>query len=282
MIIRAEEAPYSRELTENELFKIQGGKEYTKPIQENNGIVRLHFEDDESWLAERLKHLTTSELSVAYGCNRWASIDELFDVKTGKRDAKDISLEPPIIHGNTGEPIVRDEFKWLYSDRFQYSYHARDILYRKSDPYISTTLDGELVYTGNDVLARSPTGYTGKLSSGMHGVHEIKCPTVRKKAELDEWNDGIPEYYFTQVLGQLLVTGWDFSILTAKIVRESVYKDAFGMWKKSLYNTVLTNNYVYFASDPVIKESFKAIEESAKAFRQSVDNNIRPKTVLKF
>lgn len=247
-----------------------------------NEIIRLHFNDDESWLKERLKHLTTSELSVAYGCNKWASIDELFDVKTGKRDAKDLSLEPPIIHGNTGEPIVRDEFKWLYSDRFQYSYHARDILCRKSDPYISTTLDGELVYKGNDVLAKSPTNYVGKLARGMYAVHEIKCPTVRTKADLAEWDDGIPEYYFTQVLGQLLVTGCDFSILTAKIVKESVYKDSFGMWKKSLLNTLHTRNYVFFASDPVIRDSFAAIEESAIAFKQSVETNIRPKTVLKF
>jgi len=247
-----------------------------------NDIIRLSFDTEEAWLAERLKHLTTSELSVAYGCNKWASIDELFDVKTGKRQAKDLSLDPPIIHGNTGEPIVREEFIWLYGDRFTYNYHARDILYRKLDPYISTTLDGELTYTGQDVLVKSPTGYVGIVKHGMLGVHEIKCPTVRTRAELAEWDDEIPEYYFTQVLGQLLVTGWDFSILTAKVVQEMVHKDSFGMWKKSMLNTVHTRNYVYFASDPVIQKSFVAIEESARAFRQSVDTNTRPVTVLRF
>ena len=46
---------------------------------------------------------------------------------------------------------------------------------------------------------------------------EIKTTTIQSKTQWDEWEGGIPDRYYAQVLHQLSATGFEFAILRAYI-----------------------------------------------------------------
>ena len=52
---------------------------------------------------------------------------------------------------------------------------------------------------------------------GRRGILEIKTTTIQAKTQWDEWENGIPQRYYAQILHQLSATGWEFAILRAYI-----------------------------------------------------------------
>ena len=56
-----------------------------------------------------------------------------------------------------------------------------------------------------------------KEDTGRRGILEIKTTTIQNKAQWDEWEGGIPQRYYAQILHQLSATGWQFAIQRAYI-----------------------------------------------------------------
>jgi len=227
-------------------------------------MIRIPLSDEASWLAERLKHVTASEVSVILGENPWKTIDELWEEKTGLREPKDLSDKEQIQLGKAYEPIIRDEFSLLYKDRYDMEYHPYDILCHDEHPFISGTLDGEL---------------TDKRT-GERGVWEAKSTTVRSKEELQGWNHVIPRYYFSQVVAHLLITGWQFEILTAKIIYQSgLYVE--DTWIPDEFNTIYTKNYLFRATNDVVAESMEYVRKRCCSFwLDHVLKRQRPATII--
>ena len=73
-------------------------------------------------------------------------------------------------------------------------------------PFIFATLDGELTD-----------------SSGRKGVLEIKTTEIRRFIDWKKWNGQIPDYYYAQIVHQLLATGYEFAILKARIRERGEY-----------------------------------------------------------
>lgn len=242
-------------------------------------MIRIPFDSEPTWLAEKLNHLSASEASIPVGQNPWGDIDTLYDIKIGDREPRDISEEPQIVFGKQSEPIGRAEFSLLFPE-YRMDYHGYDILCHDKYPFISATLDAELTYQGAPRQLRSPTGYIGTLSDGDLGVWEYKTATVRCNDDLAKWDDRIPDYYFTQVLQQLFVTRWKFNILTAKIVRfDGRYVN--GEWVDNPFPTIFTNNYIFFYADPMVRTEMVNVIQHGIRFWKCVQSRVRPDLIIK-
>jgi hypothetical protein len=243
-------------------------------------MIREHYTNREDWMDARMSHLTASE--VAATCEiGFKTIDQLYDEKMALREHKDISHKPAVERGIEGEPVIRTEFAWMYKHLFSVNNYPFDILYQESDPYISATLDSELTCISDGIQVISPTGYTGTISKGEIGVHEIKSTEIRKKAELEKWEGQIPTYYLTQICGQLIATQWSYAILTAKIQRLTYHKDEYDELKRDPFYTVYTRNYTFFAKDPFMQEQMGLAKRKVMAFKSCLDKGIRPVTTIK-
>ena len=160
----------------------------------------IKIEDHETWLAARQKQgIGGSDSGSVLGLNPWCSNIQLWRYKTGQEVPPDISDKPAVIFGKKAEENIRELFKLDYPD-YTVDYHAYWLYVNDRLPWQFATLDGEL------------TDETGR-----RGILEIKTTTIQNKAQWDEWEGGIPDRYYAQVLHQLSATGCEFAILRAYI-----------------------------------------------------------------
>lgn len=164
-------------------------------------LQRKTFSNREEWLAGRTNGIGASEAAAAIGMSPFESQYELWQRKTGQRPAKDLSGNAAVEYGNRLEPCLRSMFQAEHPE-LTVEYHQFDVLYQSERPWMTATLDGEL--TGVE---------------GARGVLEIKTAQISKAVQWEKWKDRVPDQYFIQVLWQMLVTGWDYVYLYAKLVK---------------------------------------------------------------
>lgn len=161
-------------------------------------IIKLN--NREEWLTARQSQgIGGSEAGTVIGMNKYMNNVELWEMKTGRRDAPDLSDNEAVQFGKFAEPHLRELFKQDYPE-YSVDYHEFDIHVNDKYPFIFATLDGELTRT-----------------DGVKGILEIKTTTIRKHSQWDEWDNKIPDSYYAQILHQLAATGWQFAILKAYI-----------------------------------------------------------------
>ena len=154
----------------------------------------------EEWLAMRQKvGIGGSESGSVLGLSPWCSNVQLWRYKTGQETPPDISDKPAVIFGKKAEEHIRELFRLDYP-QYVIMYHEFDMYVNDRLPWQFATLDGEL------------TDETGR-----RGILEIKTTTIQNKSQWNEWENGIPQRYYAQILHQLSATGWDFAILRAYI-----------------------------------------------------------------
>lgn len=164
------------------------------------GLERKTFSSREDWLAGRMRGIGGSEAAAACGLSPWMMPVQLWRLKRGAEEAKDLSENAAVRQGVRMEPALREFFRALHPE-YAVDYHPFDILYQPEIPFLFATLDGELVD-----------------EHGRRGVLEIKTATPNGKAGWEKWSDGrMPQNYYIQVLHQLLATGYDFAVLFAAL-----------------------------------------------------------------
>ena len=177
-------------------------------------LERISFSDRESWLEGRQKQgIGASEAAAICGYSKWQTKTELWEIKTGRRERKDISGKDYVGRGNLMEGAVRDFYTALHPE-FVIEHHPHDILFQSERPWLFATLDGMISDTAND----------------RYGILEIKTSAPNSKAAWAEWDGKIPDAYFCQCCHQLLATGWDFVVLQAALWHmngDITLKDAF-------------------------------------------------------
>lgn len=164
-------------------------------------LERKTFSDRAEWLAGRTNGIGASEAAAAIGMSPFETQYELWERKTGQRESKDLSGNAAVEYGNRLEPAMRVMFQAEHPE-LELDYHQYDILYQAENPWMTATLDGELT-----------------SADGKHGVLEIKTAQVGKAVQWERWKNAIPQNYYIQVLHQLIVTGWDYAYLFAKLVK---------------------------------------------------------------
>ena len=160
----------------------------------------LKPKDRLEWLEMRQKvGIGGSDAGTVLGLNPWCSNVQLWRYKTGQEKPEDISDKPAVIFGKKAEEHIRELFRLDYPS-WQLDYHEFWMYCNDAYPWQFATLDGELTD-----------------EAGRRGILEIKTTTIQNKAQWDEWENGIPQRYYAQILHQLSATGWQFAILRAYI-----------------------------------------------------------------
>lgn len=157
------------------------------------------FEDEEAWLKGRINGIGGSDASAVIGKNPYKTNIELFEEKTGRRIAPDISDKPYVVYGKKAEHHIRELFRLDYP-QYQVLHHEYRILQNLKHPFMQASLDGELID-----------------QNGRKGILEIKTTNILQSMQYEKWKDRIPDNYYTQVLHYLLVTGYEFVVLRAHL-----------------------------------------------------------------
>ena len=159
--------------------------------------------NNEEWLKARLQGIGASEASAVIGCNPYMSNVDLWRLKTGRKQAQDISSNAHVQYGHDAEGPLRELFALDYP-QYVVSYGgAYDMVHNPEYPYIFATLDGRLK----------------EKATGRLGVYEGKTTEILRSMQKEKWKDRIPDNYYVQVIHQLIATGWDFAVLNAQMKR---------------------------------------------------------------
>lgn len=211
-------------------------------------IIKLN--NREEWLeARKSQGIGGSEAGCIIGVNKYQSNVDLWELKTGKREAPDLSNNPAVMFGKNAEPLLRELFKLDYPE-YICDYHEFDMHVNDKHHFIFATLDGELT-----------------APDGSRGILEIKTTTIQNSSQWDEWDNKIPDSYYVQVLHQLAATGWDFAILKAYIRYHSD-----GEIK------VTIRHYRIDRKD--VQEEIDFLIQKESEFWQAVQNDRRPNLIL--
>ena len=208
-----------------------------------------NYADRQSWLAARKEMgIGSSEIAAVLGLSNRLSQTELWAIKVGREQPKDISDNDRVAYGTKAEKHLRALFALKHKGEYRITYHQFGI-YRRF-PFFST-LDGELE----------------RLSDGAKGIWECKTALITSKKDYEKWGqNSIPTEYYCQVVEQLYVTGWDFAILNAELRHEDGRAEI--------------REYMIEAND--CKEDMQYIKEKGEAFwREYVIKNTPPPVTLR-
>lgn len=150
----------------------------------------LKYESREEWLELRGRGIGGSDVSAIMGLNEYKSPLQLWLEKTGRVEPRDLSDNEAVQWGVTLEPVIRDRFAARHPE---YTVQLPSGIYCSNEcPWERASLDGEIC----------------DKESGTFGVLEIKTVGERRA---EDWRDGPPVYYQTQVTHYLNVTGYSFA-----------------------------------------------------------------------
>ena len=124
------------------------------------------------WHAERAKGIGGSEAAAIVGLSPWCSNVELWQRKTGRKAAPDISDNAAVRYGHDAEPLIRKLFALDYADKYAVSYGgAFDMVRHPKHPFIFATLDGRLT----------------EVKTGKKGILEIKTTSILRSMQQEKW-----------------------------------------------------------------------------------------------
>ena len=183
---------------------------YGKSLYQSNQTYLVHtFKNREEWLNGRgnLHGIGGSDASAAIGMNPWRSNLDLWMIKTGRKEAPDISDNERVKYGQNAEEYIRRLFQLKFKDEYEIQYQDNTILQNVNNKY----------------MLYSPDGLILEKSTGRKGIFECKTTTLMKSYDKEKWRDCIPENYYIQVIHGLNTTGFDFVDLYAEIAYDKDY-----------------------------------------------------------
>lgn len=205
------------------------------------------LESRDDWLENRKNGIGGSEISAIVGLNPYLTNVELWERKTGRKEAEDISEKPFVKYGTQAEMHLRGLFR-LDFPQYEVEYIDNNSFKNDKYPWALASLDGWLI----------------EKETGRKGILEIKTTEILNSMHKEKWKNQIPQNYYCQVLFYMAVLEADFAILKAqlktvidgvpylqtkhyKIEREEVQADMdFLMSKGSEY----WNNYILTDRQP--------------------------------
>ncbi len=148
-----------------------------------NILVETEGLSHEEWLRWRKKGIGGSDVSAILGINKWTSAIELWLDKTNQKNDP-VEVNEAMQWGTILEPVIRDHFATVTGKTVM---EVKAMLQHPEHPFMLADVDG--VTTDEN---------------GDPAILEIKTASEYKR---DEWSDGVPTYYQTQVQHYLCVTG---------------------------------------------------------------------------
>lgn len=176
-------------------------------MNEDRPFDVLPYNDRDEWLEIRGRGIGGSDVAALMGLSAYKSPLRLWLEKTGRVEPDDLSGNEAVSWGVTLEPIIREKFAATHPE---YVVQQPSGVYQNTlCPWERASLDAELFDKEN----------------GTFGVLEIKTAGERMA---DDWKNGVPVYYQTQVTHYLNVTGYSFAWV-AVLIGGQRYKE-FKFW----------------------------------------------------
>ena len=157
------------------------------------------LKDRFQWLENRKSGIGGSEISAVIGCNPYLDNVTLWELKTGRKQAEDISDKPYVVYGTNAEEHLRALFA-LDFPQYQVDYEENNSWTNSRYPWAKASLDGWLLD-----------------ENGRKGILEIKTTEVLSSMHREKWNNRIPQNYYCQCLFYMAVYEADFCILKAQL-----------------------------------------------------------------
>lgn len=215
----------------------------------NSRITMLELGSRDEWLQARGKRIGGSEASAVVGLNPYMSNTDLWSIKTGRREAEDISDKPYVRYGHDAEPLLRELFKLDFPD-YKVGYVDNNLFLNSRYPWAHASLDGWL---------QDPEGRTGIL--------EIKTTEILQSMQKEKWKGRIPDNYYLQVIHYMMVMEADFACLKAQLKYDydgDIYLQIRHYWIERLD----------------VENDIRILAEKEKEFWQHMQNGTRPATLL--
>ena len=158
--------------------------------------------DEDAWRRARQNSIGASDAAAVMGISPWKTEAQLWDEKANGKTLDFHNADT--VRGHRSESHIL-ELYGIETGRKIFS-GERIMLMSNHNPFMSCTLDG-IDFTDED----NPIIIEVKSVKFSHG----------------EWSDDkIPDYYFTQLLHQLAVTGWSEAILLVRFTRNEGWESA--------------------------------------------------------
>lgn len=213
-------------------------------------VSMIMLSNHDEWLMARKNRIGGSDASCIVGMNPYKTNIELWEEKTGRRVAPDISNESYVKYGHDAEEYLRELFA-IDHPQYQVLYEENNMWLNDKYPFAHASLDGWLVD-----------------EDGRNGVLEIKTTNILQSIQKEKWKDRIPDNYYLQVLHYLMVTEFEFAILKAQLKYEHNNGDVF----------LTTKHYKIERAE--VEEDIKYLEDAERRFYEYIINDRQPNLVL--
>lgn len=213
-------------------------------------ITMKVLKNREEWLAERRNYIGGSEASAVIGYNPYQSNIDLWELKTGRRKAEDISNKPYVLYGTKAEEHLRELFK-LDFPQYKVEYIDNNMFFNDKYPLAHASLDGWLTD-----------------ADGKRGILEIKTTEINSSMQRENWNGQIPYNYYVQVLHYMMVLEADFAILKGQL------KSNFGEMP-----SFQTKHYSIERTEKIENE-IQLLATAEKEFYQQIKSDTLPNRIL--
>ena len=195
--------------------------------------------DEDAWRQARQNSIGASDAAAVMGISPWKTEAQLWDEKANGKTLDFNNADT--VRGHRSESHIL-ELYGIETGRKIFS-GERIMLMSNHNPFMSCTLDG-IDFTDED----NPIIIEVKSVKFSHG----------------EWSDDkIPDYYFTQLLHQLAVTGWSEAILLVRFTRNEGWDGA----SERLYHV---------KREDVQDQIDKLVRKEGKFWNEYVVNKRRP------
>lgn len=203
----------------------------------------------DEWLKNRSKAIGGSEISSVVGRNPYMDNVTLWEIKTGRHKADDISDKPYVQYGMQAEEHLRALFA-LDFPRYKVMYEENNSFTNDKYPFAQASLDGWL-----------------EDERGRLGVLEIKTTEILRAGQRDKWKDRIPMNYYCQVCFYMAVMEADFAVLKAQL-------------KTDFDSDVRLETRHYHVERSEVQEDIDYLMQKGSEFWECVKNDVRPPLIL--
>lgn len=163
-------------------------------------IEMIVLKDRAEWLENRKSGLGGSEISAVIGQNPYMDNVTLWELKTGRKQAEDISEKSYVKYGTQAEMHLRELFRLDFPE-YSVDYVDNNSFVNSKYPWAKASLDGWLT----------------EKETGRKGILEIKTTEILQSMQKEKWNQRIPNNYYCQVLFYMAVLEADFAVLKAQL-----------------------------------------------------------------
>lgn len=212
-------------------------------------VTKRILKDRTEWLENRSKGIGGSEISAVIGRNPYMDNVTLWEIKTGRRQAPDISDKPYVQYGTQAEEHLRALFA-LDFPQYKVLYEENNSFTNDRYPFAQASLDGWL-----------------EDENGRLGVLEIKTAEILRAGQKEKWKDRIPMNYYCQVCFYMAVMEADFAVLKAQL-------------KTDFDGDVHLETRHYHIERSEVQEDIDYLMQKGAEFWEHVKSDTRPPLVL--